>query len=180
MAQTSCKSLMYLIRLQISLIVATGHATVPPSALYFMLLSSRHLRYRNKRAFKKDNICGETFLKVVGRRLRTALTGARYLKVDTDRGPHTSQQVFREGDTLSSLPNSVNKVFLLHIFVFSSTTLRRALSLQVFWSALFVYTRENEVHPFLPALPLSYNKQERIHVHTWSLYPYLLNITLTW
>ena len=105
MAQTSYKSLMYLIRLQISLIVATGHATVPPRALYFMLLSTRHLHCRNKHAFKRDKTCGETFLKVVGRGLRAALTGARNLNVDTDGGPHTSQQVFREADKLSSLPN---------------------------------------------------------------------------
>ena len=92
MSQTSCKSLMYLIRLQISSMVAIGHATDPPRALYFMLPSSRHLRCRNKRAFKRDTTCGETFLKVVRRGLRVALTGARNLKVDTDRGPHTSQQ----------------------------------------------------------------------------------------
>lgn len=158
MAQTSCKSLIYLIRLQISSIVAIGHATAPPSALYFMLLSSRYLRCRNKRALSRDRTCGVTFLKVVGRGLRAALTGARNLKVDTDKGPHTSQQLFGEGDKLSSLPNCVSKVLLLHVFVFSSTKLRRALSLQVFWSALFVYTRENQVHPFLPALPLSYNR----------------------
>ena len=98
MAQTSCKSLIYLIRLQISLIVAIGHATIPPSALYFMLLSSRHLRCRNKRAFKRDKTCGVTFLKIVGRGLQAALTGARNLKVDTDRGPHTSQQVLEDGE----------------------------------------------------------------------------------
>ena len=157
MAQTSCKSLIYLIRLQISSIVAIGHATAPPSALYFMLLSSRYLHGRNKHALSRDRTCGVTFLKVVGCGLRAALTGARNLKVDTDKGPHTSQHLFGEVDKLSSLPNCVSKV-LLHVFVFPFTKLRRALSLQVFWSALFVYTRENEVHPFLPALPLSYNR----------------------
>jgi hypothetical protein len=150
---------------------------LPQEPLYFILPSSRHLRCRNKRAFKRDRTCRETFLKVLRRGLRVALIGARNLKVDTDRGPHTSQQLLGEGDKLSSLPNSVSNVLLLHLLVFSSTKLRRALSLQVFWSALFVYTRDNEVHPLLPALPLSYNKQKRTLVHVHCAYT---SLTLTW
>lgn len=96
---------MYWIRLQISSILATGQATVPPSALYFMLLLSRYLRCRNKRAFKSDRTWRGTFLKVLGRGLRVALTGAKKLNVDIDRAPQTSQQLFREGDRPSSLPN---------------------------------------------------------------------------
>ena len=57
-----------------------------------MLPSSRHLHCRNKRAFKRDTTYGETLLKVVRRGLQVALTGARNLKVDTERGPHSSQQ----------------------------------------------------------------------------------------
>ena len=157
MAQTSCKSLMYLIRSQISFTLEMGHATVPPSARYLTLLSSRHLRCRNRRAFKSDETCGETLLKALGCTRRAALIGSRNLKVDTDRGPHTSQHVLLERVNTSSLPNFVNNVFLLHVLLLSATTLRRALSLHDLWSDLFVYTREKEVHPFLPALPLSYS-----------------------
>ena len=144
-------------RLQISLIQATGHTTVPPSALYPTLLPSKRLRSCNSRPLMRDNTCGETVRTVLRLGLRVALSGMRNLNVDTDKGPHTSQQKLRVGGMFSLLPNLFN-VITLRQFSFPDTS-RRPLSLQLFFSDLFVKSREKAVPPFLPALPLSYSQK---------------------
>ena len=117
MAQTSCKSLIYLMRLQILSIVPIGLATAPQVPCISCCCQADFCTVAIN-VLSVPRTCGVTFLRVVGRGLCAALTGARNLKEDTDRTAHTTATILGSFHHCLSVSN-----VLLHIFAFSSTKL---------------------------------------------------------